>query len=121
MEELRPEIERADLIPSLYEPKTKNALMATPGKLFTAMSLSIPSLVPRGTYQAEMVEEFGCGLVVEWRAPVGVARAVKALADDGELYGRRSRACYLAGVSSFSWEVMGERLARAYGRMLPSD
>ena len=43
MDELEPLIVRANLIPSLYEPKTRNAQIATPGKLLTAMSLSIPS------------------------------------------------------------------------------
>jgi len=118
MEDLNPVIEQADLIPSLYEPKTRNALMATPGKLFTAMSLSIPSLVPRGTYQAEIVEKFGCGIVVDWKDPGDVRRAIRDLATDGELYGKLSQASYQAFRTSFSWEVMGGRLASAYERLL---
>lgn len=120
MEDLRPVIEGADLIPSLYEPRTRNALMATPGKLLTAMSLSIPSLVPRGTYQAEIVERYGCGLVVDWKDPGDVRKAIKKLLDGDRLYAELSRASYEAFRTSFSWEVMGERLAKAYDRLIPA-
>jgi glycosyltransferase involved in cell wall biosynthesis len=118
MEDLQPVIEGADLIPSLYEPKSRNALMATPGKLLTAMSLSIPTLVPKGTYQAEIVEKFGCGLVVDWKDVGDVRRAIQRLVDDDKLYAGLSRASYDAFLTSFSWEVMGERLIGAYDRML---
>ena len=118
MRDLRAVIEKADLIPSLYEPRTRNALMAAPGKLFTAMSLSIPSLVPRGTYQEEIVRRFGCGIVVDWNDPSDVRGAIRGLASDDELYGRLAQASYDAFRSSFSWEVMGGRLASAYGRLL---
>ena len=118
MEGLEPLIERADLIPSLYEPKTRNAMMATPGKLFTAMSLSIPALVPKGTYQAEIVEKFRCGVVVDWKDPADVKRGIRELAEDRKLYEELSMAAYDAFRSSFSWEVMGERLAAAYRKLL---
>jgi glycosyltransferase involved in cell wall biosynthesis len=118
MEDLNPVIGEADLIPSLYEPKTRNALMATPGKLFTAMSLSIPSLVPRGTYQAEIVEKFRCGVVVNWKDPEDVRRAIRELATDDKLYEELSQSSYEAFRSSFSWEVMGGRLVSAYEGLL---
>ena len=120
MEELSPVIREADLIPSLYEPRTRNAVLATPGKLLTAMSLSIPTLVPAGTYQAEIVEEHGCGMVVDWKSASEVRGAIRRLADDRGLYERLSAASYEAFVSSFSWEVMESRLLEMYGRMLIS-
>jgi glycosyltransferase involved in cell wall biosynthesis len=92
--------------------------MATPGKLFTAMSLSIPSLVPRGTYQAEIVEKFRCGVVVNWKDPEDVRRAIRELATDDKLYEELSQASYEAFRSSFSWEVMGGRLVSAYEGLL---
>ena len=119
MEALEPIIRQADLIPSLYEPRTRNAQIATPGKLLTAMSLSIPSLVPSGTYQAEIVEGHGCGLVVDWKDVGAVRRAIERLSRDPELYGELSRASYDAVLSSFSWEVMESRLNELYGRLSP--
>ena len=82
------------------------------------MSLSIPSLVPRGTYQAEIVEKFRCGVVVDWKDPADVRKAIQELANDGKLYMELSQASFDAFRSSFSWEVMGARLVSAYGRLL---
>jgi len=121
MWELEPLIVQTDLIPSLYEPRTKNAQIATPGKLLTAMSLSIPSLVPAGTYQAEIVERFHCGVVVNWQDAGDVRRGIIELATDREGYDTLSKASYAAFVSHFSWEVMEKRLADAYDRVLPTS
>ena len=118
MRDLEPIMAQADLIPSLYEPRTKNAQIATPGKLLTAMSLSVPCVVPAGTYQAEIVERYGCGVVVDWRDAGDVKRAISGLAADGALYARLAAASYDAFASAFSWEVMGGRLAQAYTRAL---
>jgi len=118
MQDLEPLIKEADLIPSLYEPRTRNAMIATPGKLLTAMSLSLPSLVPDGTYQAEIVKEYNCGVVVDWKEVTDVRRAIKRLAADPELYERLAEASYEAFGSAFSWEVMTSRLAKAYDRLL---
>ena len=120
MEDLEPEIRGADLIPSLYEPSTRNAKIATPGKLLTAMSLSIPSLVPSGSYQAELAKKYGCGLVVDWKSAADVRDAIGRLAGDRELYAKLASASYEAFVSNFSWEVMEGNLARLYGRLAPS-
>ncbi|MDG6902260.1 MAG: glycosyltransferase family 4 protein [Nitrososphaerota archaeon] len=115
MEALDPVISEADLIPSLYEPKTKNAQIATPGKLLTAMSLSIPSLVPAGTYQAEIVEKYRCGVVVDWMNAGEVRGAIERLSQDRPYYDELSRASYEAFVTSFSWEIMEQRLNALYG------
>jgi len=118
MPELEPLIEEADLIPSLYEPRTRNAKIATPGKLLTAMSLSIPSLVPAGTYQAELVEKYACGIVVDWTDVGDVRRAISRLASEPQLYAKLSSASLEAFRSYFSWEVMGARLVAAYEGLL---
>ena len=105
----------------MYEPRTKNALLATPGKLMTAMSLSIPSLVPAGTFQAEIVSKFECGVVVDWNDVSDVRRAIRELATDPVLYDRLAAASYGAFVEAFSWEAMGARLAGAYERLFTAS
>jgi len=118
MDDLTPLIVQADLIPSLYEPKTRNAMIATPGKLLTAMSLSVPSLVPKGTYQAEIVEKYQAGLVVDWTDVADVRGAIRLLATDAELYSRLSESAHAAFVSNFSWDVMESRLGQKYESLL---
>jgi glycosyltransferase involved in cell wall biosynthesis len=121
MNDLERAIADADLIPSLYEPKTRNAMLATPGKFLTAMSLSIPSLVPDGTYQADIVRKYNCGVVVDWKDVEDVRQAISRLATDTELYNRLADASHAAFLSSFSWEVMGDRLVGLYLRLLRSS
>jgi glycosyltransferase involved in cell wall biosynthesis len=121
MKDLEPLIREADLIPSLYEPRSKNAEIATPGKLMTAMSLSLPSLVPSGSYQAEIVTKYHCGVVVDWNDVADVRRAIQRLASDTQFYATLAAASYNAFRSSFSWEVMETRLAQAYDRLLNSE
>ena len=118
VKDLERAISEADLIPSLYEPRTKNALLATPGKLLTAMSLSVPSLVPKGTYQAEIVEKYRCGMVVDWSDVEDVRRAVTRLATDTGFYNGLAGSSYAAFQSTFSWEVMRNRLVGMYSRLL---
>jgi glycosyltransferase involved in cell wall biosynthesis len=118
MSRLEPLIRKADLIPSLYEPRSRNAQLATPGKLLKSMSLSVPSLVPSGSYQAEIVERFGCGMVVKWDDVVGVREAIQKLSKDEGLYNTLAKAAYEAFLGSYSWEVMEQRLIGAYENLL---
>lgn len=118
MGDLDPVIRQADLIPSLYEPKTRNAIMATPGKLLTAMSISVPTLVPEDTYQAEIVTKYGCGLVVDWKDVSKVKGAIRDLASDRALYERMAEGAHRAFRSAFSWRVMETRLSECYDRLL---
>ncbi len=121
MAELEPLLREADLIPSLYEPRTKNAQLATPGKLLRSMSLSLPALVPSGSYQAEIVEKFGCGLVVKWGDVGQIRQAIESLSTDLGLYNRMAQAAYEAFRSSFSWEAMETRLREAYAKALTKE
>ena len=47
-----------------------------------------------------------------------VRQAVADLSTDAALYNRLAQSAYNGFVSSFSWEVMGERLLRAYAGVL---
>jgi glycosyltransferase involved in cell wall biosynthesis len=112
------EARNSDLIPTLYEPRNRNAQLAIPGKLMTAMSLSMPALVPAGSFQETVVSRFHCGLVVDVRNPSEVLEAISRLANDVELYNELGKAGYNAFRSNFSWEVMASRLVDSYAAML---
>ncbi len=120
MADLSPEIREADLIPSLYEPRTKNAQLATPGKLFTSMSQGIPVLVPSGSYQAEIVKRLDCGVVIDWGDVQQAKGAIQRLSTDRVRYDALAKAAYDGFRSSFSWEVMENRLVSAYTGALQS-
>lgn len=118
MKDLEPLIREADLIPSLYDPRSKNAVLATPGKLLKSLSLSVPALVHSGIYQADIVEKYGCGLVLKWGDTAAIRSAIQRLSSDPEFYAKLSRAAYDAFLTSFSWEVMASRLVEAYAGFL---
>jgi glycosyltransferase involved in cell wall biosynthesis len=81
------------------------------------MSLSLPSLVPAGSYQAEIVERLGCGLVVNSSSVDEVREAIEKLSRDLPLYNRLAGAAYKGFLASFSWEVMASRLVSTYARL----
>jgi len=116
--EIEVEARESDLIPTLYEPRNKNAQLAIPGKLMTAMSLSTPALVPAGSYQAQVVDQFKCGLVVNSQSLDEVLYSIERLTYDLELYNRLGKAGYEAFKSNFSWETMASRLVRTYSSLL---
>ena len=112
------EARNSDLLPTLYEPRNMNAKLAIPGKLMTSMSLSMPVLVPAGTFQATVVSRFNCGLVVDVKNPSEALGAIGRLANDLELYNKLGKAGYEAFQSNFSWEVMASRLVDSYTSLL---
>jgi glycosyltransferase involved in cell wall biosynthesis len=115
--EIDAEALQSDLIPTLYEPRSRNAQLAIPGKLMTAMSLSTPALVPLNSYQAKVVDQFGCGLVVDPRNTDEVLNAIRRLASDIALYNELGKAGYDAFRSYFNWEVMQSRLVNSYSAL----
>lgn len=116
--QIESEAGNSDLLPTLYEPRNKNAQLAIPGKLMTGMSLSMPALVPAGSFQATVVLRFNCGLVVDFRDPSKVLEEIGRLADDVELYNKLGKAGYDAFESNFSWEAMASRLVESYTTLL---
>ena len=109
---------KADLIPSYYEPKTTNILLSTPNKLLRSFALSTPALVASGTFQAEMVRRYGCGLTVTWGRVGEVRDAITKLAGDRKAYAGMANSAYAAFSSELNWEAMEETLKGAYGIML---
>jgi glycosyltransferase involved in cell wall biosynthesis len=112
--ELTSRIRDADLIPSLYDPSFLNIRLSVPGKFLTAISLSVPVLVPSGTHQGTLAREFGCGIVAAWNDTGETRRAIASLAEDPVLYGSMARSAYGAFRAQFNWEMMEYRLLDSY-------
>jgi len=107
-------VKKADLIPSLYMPNNINHILASPGKLFTAMAHGIPVLVPEGTYQAKIVRKYDCGIVVDMNDTAKVREAIIKLASSPELCRRFGENGIKATRELFNWEVMDQRLSYLY-------
>jgi glycosyltransferase involved in cell wall biosynthesis len=116
--ELDQVVRDADLIPSLYAPRSTNILLSTPGKLLKSFSISVPAMVSAGTFQAELVARLGCGLAVPWGKPEEVGEAISGLAANRPAYERMTRLAFVAFQKELNWEAMESNLVGAYGEML---
>ena len=81
-----------------------------PSKLFEAMGMGLPVLLalPQGE-AAEIVQETGCGVVVQPEDPEALCRKVAQLRDDPRLLGELKRAG-LAGVEQYSRQKKAQEM-----------
>ena len=80
------------------------------------MAFGLPILASRGTLTGDIVEANGCGMTFDW-SEEGFRAAVEVLRDHKirmEM-GRKGRE---AAEREYNWGVMGQRLLRAYERLL---
>jgi glycosyltransferase involved in cell wall biosynthesis len=103
----------------LFQPGIENHRLALPHKLFDAMALGLPVIVPGFAEQvAAVVREAGCGVMIDTADPTQVAAAAATLADAPlrATMGARGRE---AASRRFGWAGEAERLVALYARLLP--
>jgi glycosyltransferase involved in cell wall biosynthesis len=111
-------VKKADLIPSLYMPDNINHILASPGKLFTAMVHGVPVLVPEGSYQARIVKKFGCGIVVDMNDTAKVREVISKLASSPNLCRKPGENGIKAVNELFNWQIMEKRLIMTYNSLV---
>lgn len=102
----------------LFQPGIENHRLALPHKLFDAMLLGLPVIVPDFAEEvAAVVAEARCGLALDTADAARVAAAVEELADPAlrAEMGRRGRA---AALTRFGWPAEAERLVALHRRLL---
>lgn len=108
----------ADVMIATYDPSVPNHRYSSPNKLFEAMMLGKPIVVARGTHTDELVEQYGCGIVV----PYGDVRALNAaldrLASDPDLRQALGQAGRRAYETCYHWDQMQARLLNLYQDLL---
>ena len=104
----------------LFQPGVENHRLALPHKLFDAMLLGLPVIVPDFAEEvSRVVAEAGCGIALDTSEPARVAAAVLSVADPATraAMGARGRASALL---RFGWEGEAARLVALYRRLLPA-
>jgi glycosyltransferase involved in cell wall biosynthesis len=108
----------ADINLVLFQPGEENHRLALPHKLFDGMALGLPVIAPRfATGVAGIVEESGCGLLVDVTDPAAIAAAVTELEDPA----RRAAlgaAGWDAARGAWGWPGEAERLVALYRELL---
>gem|GEM_PF-1495143 len=104
----------SDLLFIPYDPKVFNNTLRSPIKLFEAMALATPVVVPDKTFMAKIVREERCGFVI----PYGDVAALQEVVDNvlknprllAELGANGAKACE----ERYNWEEMERRMLHLY-------
>lgn len=103
-----------DVSIATYDPAIPNHRYASPNKIYEAMMLAKPVIVARGTHMDRVVEEWRCGLVVEYGDSKELERTLMDLDREPDLrekLGKNGREAYQ---SRYSWSTMQGRLRSIY-------
>jgi glycosyltransferase involved in cell wall biosynthesis len=99
-------------------PDNINHILASPGKLFTAMGHGVPALVPEGSYQANIVKKYECGIVVDMNDTAKIRETIIKLASSPELCRKLGENGIKTTCELFNWEVMEQRLSHLYNYLI---
>jgi glycosyltransferase involved in cell wall biosynthesis len=107
-----------DIALVLFQPGVENHRLALPHKLFDAMLLGLPVIVPDFAEEvAAVVAESACGVAVDTADARAVAQATQRLADPG-LRGAMGARGRDAALTRFGWPAEAARLVALYGRLM---
>ena len=109
----------ADIGLVLFQPGEENHRLALPHKLFDAMLAGLPVIAPAFAEEvAGIIQDAGCGLLVETADPAAIAGAIAALADP-DLRARLGAAGRDAALTRYAWGAEAARLVGLYRRLAP--
>jgi glycosyltransferase involved in cell wall biosynthesis len=105
---------QADVLFATYDPQIPNHRYSSPNKVFEAMMLGKPVVVARHTNMDSIIEEAGCGVVVDYGDETALAIALEQLASDPLLRSRLGANARRAYAEKYSWKIMEARLLALY-------
>jgi glycosyltransferase involved in cell wall biosynthesis len=103
----------SDLTWVLYSKASLNSRISMPRKLLESLACGVPVLADRDTLAANLVNRYGCGVVVDTDDPDQILQDIKTLADHPSRYHSMSVATKFAA-RDFSWERMSSKLLGIY-------
>lgn len=77
---------RCDVMYAVYDADMENVRLALPNKLYEAAWCEIPLIVAKGTYLAQLVEEWGTGIAVNHVNSKELIQTIISLRDDKNRY-----------------------------------
>jgi glycosyltransferase involved in cell wall biosynthesis len=99
----------------------ENHIMSQPIKLFEYMSAGIPVVASDFPLWRSIIQEVGCGLLVDPTNPAAIAEAIRWLLDrpaEAESMGKRGRA---AVRRVYNWENEQQKLIELYARLMDGN
>lgn len=77
---------KVDCVFSVYDADNPNVRIALPNKLYESIICELPIIVAKGTYVAEIVEQYGVGVSVSHENKEELEQVVRRMKDDLEYY-----------------------------------
>lgn len=93
---------------------TPNYVDALPIKLFEYMAAGMPAIASDFPLWRSIVEDAGCGLLVDPQDPAAIARAMRTLLSDQTRAHEMGESGKRAVLAKYSWEAEGRKLAGLY-------
>jgi glycosyltransferase involved in cell wall biosynthesis len=117
-DELLPWVASADVVAVTIEGSTLNHRLATPNKLFEAMSAGVPVVASDLPAMAPVIRNTGAGVLCDPADPADVARAIRSIlevpAPEREAYRERALS---AARSEYNWERQAGTYLGVYRRL----
>ena len=108
----------ADVLVVAIQPSSLNHRYTTPQKLFEAMAAGVPVVASDLPGMATIVNETGCGVLVDPTSPDAIAAGLRSVLDAGPTE-RRAMAdrALQAAHDRYNWETQVETLLALYDRL----
>lgn len=116
-EEVIARTRNSDCVVIPYDAVYRNVRVALPGKLFDAMSLSKPVLVPKGTYMAEFVEKLGIGYATDFAKEDAIKETCESMLNDRSALSHMGQRGKAAFDKSFTESAQTRRLLDLYAHL----
>jgi glycosyltransferase involved in cell wall biosynthesis len=104
----------ADVLFATYDPAIPNHRYSSPNKVFEAMMLAKPIIVARGTNMDRIIEEAGCGIVINYGDQAALEDSLARLQADEGLRCRLGENARRAYENKYRWPIMQARLLELY-------
>jgi glycosyltransferase involved in cell wall biosynthesis len=105
----------SDVMIALYDPRVLGNSIMLPNKLFEAMMCGLPIIT---NLAHQIINETGCGIIVEYDNIKQIKGAIITLRDNPELRKRLGANGREAFLEKYNWNVMEQRLYKVYEDLL---
>ncbi len=112
-----PLTKEAHVVLLLVDPTNNNHINTVFNKQFEAMVCGRPIIVTGGTYAADMVNKYECGIVVK-HTKESITKAIIKLRDDPDLCETLGQNALKIAIEIFNWKSEKEKLIDVYKRLL---
>jgi glycosyltransferase involved in cell wall biosynthesis len=94
-----------------------NSRIGMPWKFFESLACGVPMIVEDGTFRAELVRKFDCGVVLESDDVRRISEVILSTANDHVRLEKMHLAAKRTADQIFNWETMCSRLIAVYSRL----